>query len=344
VLHPAVPVSPVSRKPLPGAAHSQLRRSRAATPPIPHQTAGTLARRHQSDKRCSSGTPVADDHAPGLQFWMKLGDYHLIVAFCGSCRCLALTVAGTVCRLWSAGFRIYAALRHEGDRLDWLWRLAELRGFRRGEPAGMADDALGSHAIRRTPKRKLDKRRARRAVGLPRFRLRTRGPPGAFLLVRGDVWSGAGSNRRPSAFQVNHAKRCADLQKRTSPPSETALGGRCKIHANRLGHSSPAPGITWVAAADQCRRRAGPGTNEHDQGDAGSGRPAAGRGSPTGACPSLPVSQVQIDGSAMSGSPASLRVVRKYSAAIRPRSARSRRNSVLVQVRATARSQRRSTS
>ena len=39
--------------------------------------------------------------------------------------------------------------------------------------------------------------------------------------------SGAGSNRQPSAFQVNRAERCADLRKRTSPTSETALGGRC---------------------------------------------------------------------------------------------------------------------
>jgi hypothetical protein len=50
-------------------------------------------------------------------------------------------------------------------------------------------------------------------------------------------WSGAGSNRRPSAFQVNRAKRCADLQKRTSPTSETALGGRCKVHASRGRHA-----------------------------------------------------------------------------------------------------------
>jgi hypothetical protein len=42
------------------------------------------------------------------------------------------------------------------------------------------------------------------------------------------VWSGAGSNRRPSAFQVNRAKRYADLQKRTSLTSGTALGGRCR--------------------------------------------------------------------------------------------------------------------
>jgi hypothetical protein len=47
------------------------------------------------------------------------------------------------------------------------------------------------------------------------------------------VWSGAGSNRRPSAFQVNHAKRYADLEKRTSLTSGTALGGRCSNDASR---------------------------------------------------------------------------------------------------------------
>jgi hypothetical protein len=50
-------------------------------------------------------------------------------------------------------------------------------------------------------------------------------------------WSGAGSNRRPSAFQVNRAKRCADLQKRTSLTSGTALGGRCEIDASRVRHT-----------------------------------------------------------------------------------------------------------
>ena len=34
-------------------------------------------------------------------------------------------------------------------------------------------------------------------------------------------------------IQVNHAKRYADLQKRTSLTSETALGGRCKICGSR---------------------------------------------------------------------------------------------------------------
>jgi hypothetical protein len=42
-------------------------------------------------------------------------------------------------------------------------------------------------------------------------------------------WSGTGSNCRPSAFQVNRAKRYADQQKRTSLTSETALGGRCEV-------------------------------------------------------------------------------------------------------------------
>ena len=52
--------------------------------------------------------------------------------------------------------------------------------------------------------------------------------------IRDDVWSGTGSNCRPSAFQVNRAKRYADLRKRTSLTSETALGGRCEIYASRV--------------------------------------------------------------------------------------------------------------
>ena len=59
------------------------------------------------------------------------------------------------------------------------------------------------------------------------------GATGAFPLVRGCSWSGAGSNRRPSAFQVNRAKHYADLRKRTLLTSETALGGRCTTHASR---------------------------------------------------------------------------------------------------------------
>jgi hypothetical protein len=45
--------------------------------------------------------------------------------------------------------------------------------------------------------------------------------------VKAFWWSGTGSNCQPSAFQVNRAKRCANLRKRTSLTSETALGGRC---------------------------------------------------------------------------------------------------------------------
>jgi hypothetical protein len=56
-----------------------------------------------------------------------------------------------------------------------------------------------------------------------------------FPQIREAVWSGAGSNRRPSAFQVNRAKRCADLRKRTSLTSGTALGGRCNFYASRAG-------------------------------------------------------------------------------------------------------------
>jgi hypothetical protein len=40
------------------------------------------------------------------------------------------------------------------------------------------------------------------------------------------------STCRPSAFQVKHAERYADLRKRTSLRSETALGGRCEIYGS----------------------------------------------------------------------------------------------------------------
>jgi DNA-binding SARP family transcriptional activator len=43
---------------------------------------------------------------------------------------------------------------------------------------------------------------------------RTRFGQATFPQVREAVWSGTGSNCQPSAFQVNRAKRCADLQKR----------------------------------------------------------------------------------------------------------------------------------
>jgi hypothetical protein len=74
--------------------------------------------------------------------------------------------------------------------------------------------------------RKLYERCAHRAGGAPssatwRFRRSA------------TMWSGAGSNRRPSAFQVNRAKRYADLQQRMSLTSGTALGGRCNLNASR---------------------------------------------------------------------------------------------------------------
>jgi hypothetical protein len=68
-------------------------------------------------------------------------------------------------------------------------------------------------------------------------------PSGVFPLFRDWMWSGAGSNRRPSAFQVNRAKRCADLRKRTSLGSGTALGGRCNFDASRTRCTRP-PGRT----------------------------------------------------------------------------------------------------
>jgi hypothetical protein len=57
-------------------------------------------------------------------------------------------------------------------------------------------------------------------------------------------------NRRPSAFQVNRAERCADLRKRTSPTSETALGGRCNFHASRVRY---APSIRQDSDPTQLR-------------------------------------------------------------------------------------------
>jgi len=91
-------------------------------------------------------------------------------------------------------------------------------------------------------------------------------PSSAFPLVRGDMWSGAGSNRRPSAFQVNRAKRCTDLRKRTSLTSGTALGGRCKIYASRTRYT---PSTRQDSAPTQdhhnrglaASRRTGPVTN-----------------------------------------------------------------------------------
>ena len=52
--------------------------------------------------------------------------------------------------------------------------------------------------------RKLDKRYAHRADGAPSCTMRR-------FRRSATLWSGTGSNCRPSAFQVNRAKRCADL-------------------------------------------------------------------------------------------------------------------------------------
>jgi len=82
------------------------------------------------------------------------------------------------------------------------------------------------------------------------------------------MWSGAGSNRRPSAFQVNRTKRYADLRKRTSLTSGTALGGRCDVHASRTQYtpstrqdSDPAQdrrdAIGVMMAATQCIKSGG---------------------------------------------------------------------------------------
>ena len=73
------------------------------------------------------------------------------------------------------------------------------------------------------------------------------------------MWSGTGSNCRPSAFQVNRAKRCADLQKRTSLTSGTALGGRCSVNANR-GQYTPSTRQDNTPAQDHRDRR------RHDHG------------------------------------------------------------------------------
>ena len=80
---------------------------------------------------------------------------------------------------------------------------------------------------RDVPKRAAPKKLCTSSGRRTRFREMT------FPQVRGDEWSGTGSNCRPSAFQVNRVMRCADLRKRTSPTSETALGGRCYTHGSR---------------------------------------------------------------------------------------------------------------
>ena len=94
---------------------------------------------------------------------------------------------------------------------------------------------------------------ARRAVAaLPVAELDD--PPGP-VSAKGQVGGGErpGSDRRPSALQVNSAKRCADLRKLTSLTSRTTLGGRCKNHACTEPSSARSPGkiatLPWAAAA-----------------------------------------------------------------------------------------------
>jgi hypothetical protein len=68
------------------------------------------------------------------------------------------------------------------------------------------------------------------------------------------VWSGTGSNCRPSAFQVNRAKRCANLRKRTSLTSGTALSGRCNAHASSAQYT---PSTTQDSAPTRDHRDRG---------------------------------------------------------------------------------------
>jgi hypothetical protein len=63
-----------------------------------------------------------------------------------------------------------------------------------------------------------------------------------------------GLSRRPFAFQVNRSKRCADLRKRTSLTSGTALGGRCSVHASRTQYAGP-PGRTATSSKEHHGRR-----------------------------------------------------------------------------------------
>jgi hypothetical protein len=81
--------------------------------------------------------------------------------------------------------------------------------------------------------------------------------------VKTSGWSGAGSNRRPSAFQVNRAKRCADLEKRTSLTSGTALGGRCETHANSARQALS----TYAVQRSAIRRRDTPESRHADTQD-----------------------------------------------------------------------------
>jgi hypothetical protein len=65
-------------------------------------------------------------------------------------------------------------------------------------------------------------------------------------LLRGGLWSGAGSNRRPHDFQLTTSQRCADQGKRRSRTSETARVMRCIQQCN----DTP-----WPPASRSCLRR-----------------------------------------------------------------------------------------
>jgi hypothetical protein len=95
------------------------------------------------------------------------------------------------------------------------------------------------------PKRKVTTRNARRKSIAS----------GEFSQVRRGC-GGQGQDRTVDLplFRSNRAERCADLRKRTSLTSETALGGRCKCHASRTQYS---PSIRQAATPtqDHCDRR-----------------------------------------------------------------------------------------
>jgi hypothetical protein len=157
-----------------------------------------------------------------------------------------------------AGTRYSAAIHCTGQHLGCA--RSPGRSFARSESLDMEPSLSGSSvsAVR-------CERPAHRGSGVS---------PGAFPLVRGCLWSGAGSNRRPSAFQVNRAKRCADLRKRTSLTSGTALGGRCTTHDSR------APESTQGSERDDWRSPRYSSTTTWRLSGSSAGTPATTRSSP----------------------------------------------------------------
>jgi integrase len=73
-------------------------------------------------------------------------------------------------KVWTAEQVAHFLDVHDGDRLYWLWRLALLRGFRRGELAGMADDAFDPAAASITVNVALVQVGARLVWGKPKSR------------------------------------------------------------------------------------------------------------------------------------------------------------------------------